>query len=401
MKKLFVGIDIAKTKFDACIKNEMNHIMMKARQYNSLKDDMDRLISDILDLAENRSDVLIGMEASGKYHKNLMHYLIRKGFDVREFNPLEVAAFRKQRIRKTKTDKIDAEVITDVLRWDMNTNTERYLNDEAYEKMKEMSAVRNRIVQRISQLKIDLRLDLSTLCSGYDSIFPNNMCKTSIEILNKSIKVTKLFDITEEKILSIVESNYQEKYDPKSIAKKVKRSFDKSTCPEHLKDPVVYDIKNILGQFEILIKQKKQMDKRIERLVKESNPVSMSIPGLGSITCATILGCLGNVKRFRNDRAIIAYAGLDPIIYQSGTSINKSGRISRRGNKYLRTALITASMIGIMKNPVLKKRYNDLKSRGKHHYICLIACARKLLQIIYSLEKNGKRFYIPSNLKIE
>lgn len=335
---------------------------MKARQYNNLKDDMDRLISDILDLAENRSDVLIGMEASGKYHKNLMHYFIRKGFDVREFNPLEVAAFRKQRIRKTKTDKIDAEVITDVLRWDMNTNNERYLNDEAYEKMKEMSAVRNRIVQRISQLKIDLRLDLSTLCPGYDSIFQNIIFKTSIEILNRSIKVTKLFDITEEKILSIVESNYQEKYEPKSIPKKVKKSFDESTCPEHLKDPVVYDIKNILGQFEILIKQKKQMDKRIERLVKESNPVSMSIPGLGSNTCATILGCLGNVKRFRNDRAIIAYAGLDPIIYQSGTSINKSGRISRRGNKYLRTALISASMIGIMKNPVLKKRYKDLKS---------------------------------------
>ena len=116
---------------------------------------------------------------------------------------------------------------------------------------------------------------------------------------------------------------------------------------------------------------------------------------MGEITCSTILGNLGNVKRFRNGRAITAYAGLDPIVTQSGKSINRTGHISKRGNRELRTALINAALVGIMYNPVLKDMYHRLRGRGKSHMISLVACARKLLLIIYSVEKNQKRFYVP------
>lgn len=395
MKTICVGIDVSKNKFDALIKNEENMIVLKSRTYCQSKKDMLRMISDINNNKTEHESVIIGLEASGKYHRNLMNFLIHHGFKVREFNPLEIKALRQGRIRKTKTDKIDAEVIADAVRWDLTTNTERYLTDENYLKMKELSSIYHGIVEKISTLKMDLRLALSSLCPGYDELFTNILSSTSTEILRKTVKQTKLLMISEKKIETILKKNYSKKTDTTEFARKIKNIFETSTCPEYSKEPLVFEIKFILAQYEVLMKQRKQIENRISRSVKEIDPMALSIFGLGEITCSTILGNLGNVKRFRNGRAITAYAGLDPIVTQSGKSINRTGHISKRGNRRLRTALINAALVGVRCNPVLKDMYHRLRGRGKSHMISLVACARKLLLIIYSVEKNQKRFYVP------
>ncbi|MBD3408507.1 MAG: IS110 family transposase [Candidatus Lokiarchaeota archaeon] len=392
---LCVGIDVSKNKFDGIIKNEENEIIMKSRVYRQSRKDMVRIISDIKSNKKANDDVIIGLESSGKYHRNLMNFLIHNGFKVREFNPLEIKALRQGRIRKTKTDKIDAEVIANAVRWDLKTNTERYLTDENYLKMKELSSVHRGIVEKIADLKVDLRLALSSLCPGYDELFKNILSSTSIEILKKAVKQTKLFMISEKEIERILKSNYSRTTDTKKLAGTVKEIFETSTCPEYNKEPLVFEIKFILAQYEVLMTQRKRIEKRISRSIKEIDPVALSITGIGEITCSTILGNLGNVKRFKNDRAVTAYAGLDPIVVQSGKSINHAGHISKRGNRELRTALINSAMVGVMYNPVLKHMYHRLRSRGKSHWVSLVACARKLLLIIYSVEKNQKRFYVP------
>ena len=137
------------------------------------------------------------------------------------------------------------------------------------------------------------------------------------------------------------------------------------------------------------------LEAKIKRAIRDIDPISMSIPGVGQITCAVILGTYGNMNRFTGNNAVTAYAGLDPRVFQSGKSINKTGRISKRGNRYLRRYLMNAALVAIKCNPVIRKKYSDLRKRGKHHNVALTACARKLLLIIYSVEKNQKRFYVP------
>lgn len=198
MENVYVGIDVSKDKFDACMKSELNVFIMKPRIYRQSKEGMERFVHDIHKFKDQNKDVLIGLESSGKYHRNLMHYLLRQGLKVREFNPLETNALRKGRIRKAKTDKIDAGVIADAVRWDIKTNTERYLTDEDYLKMKEMSSIHNRIVRKISDLKVELRLALTSLCPGYDSLFSNILSSTSVEMLKRSAKLTRLFQISEK-----------------------------------------------------------------------------------------------------------------------------------------------------------------------------------------------------------
>jgi transposase len=97
MENIYVGIDVSKNKFDTCIKNDQNVLLIKIRTYDQSKDGMENFIKDLNEIT-NLDNILIGLEATGKYHRNLMHFLIRQELKVREFNPLEISALRKGRI---------------------------------------------------------------------------------------------------------------------------------------------------------------------------------------------------------------------------------------------------------------------------------------------------------------
>ena len=401
MSFIFVGIDISKQKLDVCIKDENGQKLLKARTYQQKKSDMDHLITDIRLLSGNDKTPLIAMESTGVYHRNLLHYLIDNGFKVRVYNPIEICYLRQRRIRKTKTDKIDAEVIADAIKLDHIENKLRFNNDPCKLELKEYATSYHRIVEKISVLKLELRTALSVLCPGYDDVFDNITSTTSIQILRKAIRHTKLFNITDSELERIFIDNNNRKHTRKTKINDILESFKNSTCPEHYKKPLVMNVKHILGQYETLLEQRRQVEKNIKRSIDRQKPYAMSIPGIGYVTGATIIGMLGDVTRFDSRDAVAAYAGLDPVVSQSGKMSYRYGHISRRGNKYLRTSLLNASMISIKHNPVIRHKYHELRSNGKSHWTALIACSRKLAHIVYSVEKNQQNFVVPENLKNE
>jgi transposase len=398
MKHIFVGIDISKSKFDVCIKNENSQKLIKARTYQQKKHDMDRLIDDIRSVSDD-STPLIGMESTGIYHRNLFHYLIDNGFKVRVYNPLEIFSLRQRRIRKTKTDKVDSEVIADAVKLDYIEDNLRFNTDPEKLELKELATSYHRIVEKISVLKLELRTALSILCPGYGDAFGDITSATSLQILRKTIKHTRLFEISEEELKRIFIENNNRVSTRKEKIDTVLDSFRNSTCPEHYKRPIVMDVKHILGQYDILLEQRRQVERYIKKSMDQQQPYAMSIPGIGYVTGATILGMLGDVTRFDNRDAVAAYAGLDPVVSQSGKMAYRYGHISRRGNKYLRTSLLNAAMISKIHNPVIRHKYHELRSRGKSHWTAIVACSRKLAQLVYTVEKNKKKFVVPEHLK--
>jgi len=399
MSRIYVGVDVSKYKFDACVKNDDNDLLIKHRTYDQSMDGMDRFIHDIEATKTDGSDnIIIGLESTGIYHRNLMGYMLKFGYNVREFNPIEIYGLRKGRIRKTKTDRIDAEVITNAIKLDAMENTERYLQNEEHMRMRELGLIYNRLTEKSAKLKTELRSALTVLCPGYDILFTDVLGKSSKEILRRSIKHTKLFEISEQEIEQILRKNFMRGSSVQDLPRKILETFEKSTLPQYYRESLIVDVRFTLDQHDLLKKQISQLESRMERVMREIDPISLSIPGIGSVTCAIILGTLGNVKRFHNSSAVVAYAGLDPIVHQSGKSVNLTGHISKRGNKYLRKSLCNAAIVAIRHNPVIKKKYADLRKRGKPHLVALTACARKLLMIIYSVEKNQKRFYVPKHI---
>ncbi len=131
-----------------------------------------------------------------------------------------------------------------------------------------------------------------------------------------------------------------------------------------------------------------------EEAASESFQVLLSIPGVGPITALTLLTLFRRYPN-TNRRQIVALAGLDPIKQQSGSSVHKKPRISKRGNSEIRKRLYEATLPAARFNPAVKGIYRRLKGRGKPEKVARIAAARKLLLIAHAIYKSGEFYRVP------
>jgi transposase len=393
----FVGIDISKDKFDVSFKTTNNKQVLKSRIYDQNKEGLDTLISDIKSVVGDEK-YFIGMEATSRYHLNLSDYLVKRGLPLVIFNPMETATVRKWNIRKAKSDSIDADVVSNALILEMMGGKKRYIANDDKLELKEFVTLYHRIVEKTSNLRKELRMCLNNLCPGYEQEFDDILSASSYSILKKAVKKTKLFDMTKEDILNELRKNKNSKKTREELASIVFNSFQNSTCPGYMIDARVFEVKSILGQYDVLKRQRSQIYNKMEKHYLGMTQYASSVDGVGVIIGATTLGILGDVNRFHSRNALDAYVGLDPVHMSSGKSLKRVGHISKRGNRLLRAVLIRGALSCVRHNPVIKKKYYELRARGKCHRTALVACARKLLHIIYSVEKNQKKFYIPEHV---
>jgi len=278
---------------------------------------------------------------------------------------------------------------------DMMGNKKRHISSDDKLELKELVTLYHRLVSKTSDLRKELRMCLNNLCPGYEQEFDDILSASSYSILKKAVKKTKLFDMSMEDILNELRKNKNRKKARADIALSVYDSFQNSTCPGYMVDARVFEVKSILGQYDILKKQIKQVFVKIQRKYTEIGQCVNSINGVGNIVGATSLAILGDVNRFHGYNSLDAYVGLDPVHMSSGKSLKRIGHISKQGNRLLRLVLMRGALSCIKYNPVIRNRYYELRSKGKCHRTALVACARKLLHIIYSVEKNQKSFYVP------
>ena len=127
----------------------------------------------------------------------------------------------------------------------------------------------------------------------------------------------------------------------------------------------------------------------------ETQELLRSIPGIGITTAASLVAFVGDIERFSTPEKLIAYTGLDCRVYQSGTSVQGKGYISKRGNGHLRHILFNAAFIARQYNPELKKYHEQKLKEGKHYFSAMCAVERKLIHLIYAVWKRGTPF-VPS-----
>jgi len=147
-----------------------------------------------------------------------------------------------------------------------------------------------------------------------------------------------------------------------------------------------------------LSKEIKLLEQQMANYAKDTQKLLQSIPGVGRIASAALLAHIGNIKRFQNPEQLVAYIGLDCRVYQSGTSINGKGFITKRGNTYLRFTLFNAAFIARQHIPELKQFFAKKLSEGKHYFSAQCAVERKLVHLIYAIWSRGTPF---ENRKIQ
>jgi len=390
---LFVGIDVSKDKSDICIKDQLGNDLIQRFKIANNKADLGHLyetIERIRSKTSGNSDVVFGMEATGIYSLPLYSALKRDGYKVKLYNPIQTNGFRKMNIRKTKTDPIDSAIIADMLRYSEPPQVNEIKDLNLYQ-LRELVRIRHRLIEKQTLCKIQLVRNIDTIWPDYKSVMPRVFGATSMAILKKYSVPSKLRAKSFEEFYELVHKTSRSKIS----RAKAKEIYDHAgnilTIPE-LDSIITIEIKTLITQLELFDKQIESAEIKIEQMMKLIDSRIMSIPGIGDILGPIILGEIGNVERFSSVKKLIAFAGLDPVISQSGRFENLTGPISKRGSPLLRQALFLAANVARQNDDNLKRFYDKKISEGKHHYSALNAVAAKLLRIVYWVLKNNKEY---------
>ena len=178
-------------------------------------------------------------------------------------------------------------------------------------------------------------------------------------------------------------------------AKQIKDTAKNSFGVKFAHDCFSFQIKQIISQINFLEKLIKESEERISKLLHEFNSTITSITGIGEILGAVILSEIGDINRFSEPSKLVAFAGLDASVKQSGEFLGSRNRISKRGSPYLRRALWLSATVAAFSDPALSIFYQKLISRGKHHSVAIGAIARKLCNIIFVILRDNI-VYVPN-----
>ena len=175
-------------------------------------------------------------------------------------------------------------------------------------------------------------------------------------------------------------------------AKQLKSVAANSFGVSFAKDAFSFQIKQLMEQIVFLENQIKALEKEISVLLHQANTAITTIPGIGDVLGAIILSEIGDINRFDTPSKLVAFAGLDVKVSQSGEFVGTKNKISKRGSPYLRRAIWLAATRAAFCDPILSEYYQSLKSRGKHHLTAVGGVARKLCNIIFIILKENRPY---------
>lgn len=384
----YVGIDISKHKHDFCIISNTGEIIVENSAFENNKKGFQFFLDQLK--SYNKSEVHIAFEATGHYSLNLELFLIDHGYSFMKMNPLVIHQFLKARsLRRTKTDKADSLTIANYLMsvpYKPNSN----LLYNIYT-LKSLCRSRELLIKERSKFQVLLTNELDKAFPELKPFFNNMISTTLLYILekyNNTSHISLMKDYDSLRKVSHGKFSYAKFAKLKQLAKDSIGYHDDNT--DLLISTYVYIIKNFNDKID-------PIDKQISTIIKELNPKMLSIPGLGEISAATILSEYGDISNFSSPDKMLAFAGLEPSVIQSGT-IENNGKMVKHGSGHLRYSIMNTSMIILRYSPTFYDYYLKKRSEGKCHRVALSHVCKKLIRVIYSLEKNNTDFD-PSLLK--
>ena len=386
---IYVGIDISKYKHDCFIcNNDTGEVIVDDLSFENNKKGFQQFL-DLLKPYDN-SNVRIGLEATGHYGLNLKLFLEKNNYTFMEFNPLLIKEFKKSlSLRKTKTDKIDTKAICQkLMSIPYKPNSKLFYHKYG---LKSLSRLRETLVKQRSKYMVQLTNVLDIIFPEFKPFFNNRFSATSLYFLGKyksSEKMAKMRDFETPNKISRGSFTYAKFAQLKELAKNSIGESDET---------FEIELDTILNLYNEIDSKINSLDKQITTIVKELNPPTLSIPGIGELTTAVIISEFGDFSKFSNSAQLLSFAGLEPGIYQSGTMLTK-GKMVKRGSGYLRGALMNIANVVIKYNPTFYDYYLKKRSEGKCHRVALSHVCKKLLRVIYKLETQNIQFD-PSLLK--
>ena len=379
----FVGIDISKYKHDCFITTETGEVIHENFSFKNTNEGFLELLI-LLKFLDNSKEIRIGFEATGHYGMNLKLFLEKNNYSFMEFNPNLVKQFIKsQTLRKTKTDKKDAIWITKYLiSVDYKPHPKQFYHKFT---LKSLSRKRDKLVFQRSYYSMQITNILDLLFPEFKPLFDNQFSVTSLFILSKYKTVEKIKNMKDfDSIRKVSHGSF-------SYSKFLKiKEAAKNTigCSDEFLE---FDLENMIELYNNINLKIKKYDDKIISIIKELDPPILSIKGIGFISCAGIISEFGDISRFKSADAMVAFAGIEPSISESGIE-SHTGKMVKHGSGHLRYHLLNTAEMIFMHEPIFTEFYYKKRNEGKTHRVALSHVAKKLVRIIYKLESENIKF---------
>lgn len=386
-----VGIDVAKDKHDCFILSSEGEVLADVFTIPNNRDGFETLLRRIRTCVLPADIVKVGLEATGHYSYNILGFLLDKGLATYVINPLHTNLFRKSlSLRKTKTDRIDARTIAAMLMSDVDLKS---YTDTAYhnEELKSLTRYRFDKVRQKAKLKQSVSRLVNILFPELETLVPTLHIASVYALLNEFPSAQQIAEahLTHLKaLLSGASRGHYGRDKAVEIRDAARRSIGSGMPAKSL------ELRHTIQLIQVLDTEIDDIEAAIEEIMSGIQSPITTIPGIGIRMGAMILAEIGDFSNFDSPDKILAYAGLSPSTYESG-KLKATGAYShmeKRGSRYLRYALFNAAKYVCLWDPLFAAYLAKKRAEGKHYNVAISHAAKKLVRVIYALQKSGKAY---------
>ena len=383
-----VGIDIGKNHHEASIVSPEGKQIGRSLRFATTHKGADSLMSFIFKNIGN-SPCVFGMEATGHYWYPIYSFLKAKGYTICVINPIQSDSLRKMYIRQTKNDSIDSFLIAEVIRFGQFGTTS--MADENILAMRQLCRYRDSVISSRTEIKLRIGTIMEQIFPEYEKQFSSLWVSTSMGILEKYLTPENIENAPIDELFEIIKDKSHNRL-TKAKAISIKEAAADTFGIKIAQDAFSFQLKQLIDRMNFLDKQIEALDCQILEYYEKFDCYLHTIPGIGMIAAATILAEIGDINRFKSSSALVAFAGIDPTVRQSGEFSSTHNHMSKRGSPYLRHAIFLAATTCSFHNIPLNAYYKKKREQGKHHLTATGAVARKLTTIIYAVFRDGKPY---------
>lgn len=383
-----VGIDISKNHHEASIVSPEGKQIGRSLRFATTHKGADSLMSFIFKNIGN-SPCVFGMEATGHYWYPIYSFLKAKGYTIYVINLIQSDSLRKMYIRQTKNDSIDSFLIAEVIRFGQFGTTS--MADENILAMRQLCRYRDSVISSRTEIKLRIGTIMEQIFPEYEKQFSSLWVSTSMGILEKYLTPENIENAPIDELFEIIKDKSHNRL-TRAKAISIKEAAADTFGIKIAQDAFSFQLKQLIDRMNFLDKQIEALDCQILEYYEKFDCYLHTIPGIGMIAAATILAEIGDISRFKNSSSLIAFAGIDPTVRQSGEFNSTHNHMSKRGSPYLRHAIFLAATTCSFHNSPLNAYYKKKRDQGKHHLTATGAVARKLTTVIYAVLRDSKPY---------
>ena len=388
-----LGIDVAKRRHNVTLLDDEGKPVFRNVTFAHSRAGIDGLLERLAQTGQSVAGIRIGMEATGHYWMVLFQRLTLAGYSVDVINPIVTAARRNVTIRGSKTDAADSFLIAKVLREEHPKVSA--IPDQDVRALRDLTRLRFECARAAMAEKQRLVALLDLVFPEYGEHFSDIFGTTSREVLAEFPTAEDLAKVDIRRLTRIFREASRGRMG-RSHADRLKKAAKNSFALTGNIEGLALEIRFIVERLNLLIEQIAELDKRFGELLPNEQKLLQSIAGIGKVWAPTILAEVLPVfhpELKDGAKKLVAAAGIDVRLHDSGEFAGK-GRMSKRGSKYLRTAVMQAAAVAVhlVGDPLFKAVYDRQRDRGKHHTVALSHVAHKMLHVVFSVLKNNRPY---------